>query len=145
MPTLLILLLNVSHMGYWESFSCLLFPFDILHFFVYGCIFEYFIVLWHYWHYKCSRLLNIFRPSSRIRQFSKISYFVIYKDLLKLENGIRHQDLDTTYVCYYWVSFLNSFRSADRAKKDVCVLTHVYIYIYQWIFLHVKPFLTILR
>ena len=81
---------------------------------------------------RCSRLLNIFRPSSRIRQFSRISDFVIYKDLLKLENGIRHQDLDTTYVCYYWVSFLiNSFRSADRAKKDVCILTHVYIYIYQ--------------
>ena len=139
-------MLNVSHLGFWESFSCLFSP---LTYFTFLCMGAYLSTSLFYdiiGIIRCSRLLNIFRPSSRIRQFSRISDFVIYKDLLKLENGIRHQDLDTTYVCYYWVSFLlNSFSSADRAKKDVCVLTHVYIYIYQWIFLHVKPFLTILR
>lgn len=137
-------MLNVSHLGFWESFSCL---FSLWH----TLLFCVWVHIWVSLFYdiigiiRCSRLLNIFRPSSRIRQFSRISDFVIYKDLLKLENGISTKIWH--YICLLLLGVISCktlSRSADRAKKDVCILTHVYIYIYQWTFLHVKPFLTIL-
>lgn len=79
---------------------------------------------------KCSRLiLTIFCPSPRTRQLLKEFWG------LSLESGGRKQDLASRCAVAPTASLRKSIFT-DRARKSMCVLTHVHSCIYKYFYMN---------